>query len=160
MKSTRHTLTKNGLTFTRWHHTGRPSLAERRAFPGATADSFNAQSPWIAFLNTDEIDGHLNKTGEKVGVEIKIWTASEIIKIEGASRYTASDALALGNALQAANQLLKEFQDQSRCPSHGTEDNHADHDLGHDCEACHAEMEAKLDDRDRRTQIAANAFSR
>lgn len=149
-------LTKNGITFTRWNYTGRPSIAERGR--GITTGKINAASPWFAEISSAEINDDLELTGDSAGAVINIWTASEIIKIEGADRFTASDALTLGNALQTANELMKEFRDQTRCPNHGTLD---DGDgMGPDCHDCFLEMEAELEARDRMTANAANAFTR
>ena len=142
MKSTKLSLTKNGLTFSRWNYTGRPTIAERRRYH-STAQQ-NADSPWWIEITSAEINDDLELTGDHAGAVVKIWAHREIIKIEGAERFTAADALAIGHALQTANELMTEFKDRTRCPNHGTGEID-------ECEACWIEMEAELDAKQARS---------
>ena len=138
MRATQLTTKINGLTFTRWHYTGRPSARDLRNGNSSTTQA-NINSPWLLELPTKELssDTEMKETGDRAGFAIEVYPTQQAIRTEGAAAFNAEDAAKIAAGLQAAAQLLKEFNDSTRCPHHGTT---PDGDgPAFDCEGCFLE---------------------
>lgn len=135
MRSSRQTTEIAGLTFARWHYTA--STRRDRVL----AEAANRGSAWILELDTPEFNDDLVDTGERIGVQVKIWPVQEVIKIEGAERLDARAAARLAKALAAATELLGDFADETRCRAHGG----VAGPMGPDCEGCADEEDARIE---------------
>jgi len=121
MKNATFKTTKDGVTFTRTHYTGKPGFRQQRMGYLATAEAMNATSPWEIELSHAEYDDDLEATGERCHLAVKVWPVQQMIKVEGADRMAERDALMLGKALAAASALLADFTNMVTCQAHGTE---------------------------------------